>query len=157
MEKSETLSDYELERGKPLPSFHHGIVQSALIHAFYEYSDKFIIVSELSLKLGDFSATPDISIYSKQPISWLHDQTKITEPPLMVVEIISPTQGMQEMIDKLENYFKNGVKSCWLVQTLLKSITLFTPDMKYNVYTSGEVQDPETGIVVSLDEIFTID
>jgi Uma2 family endonuclease len=117
---TEALSDYEKERGKPLPSFSHGTIQADLIIALGEHRSEFSIVSELSLELpveskggeangnagsGDRAAmvratrrttalrvTPDISVYRKKEVDWTHDVVRMTEPPLLAVEIVSPTQ-----------------------------------------------------------------
>jgi Uma2 family endonuclease len=151
---AETISEYELERGKPMPSMNHSIIQTGLIVMFYKYSDRFSILSELSLKLGDFQPTPDISIYPKLYADWSHDIIKVTEPPLLVVEIMSPSQSVQEMLDKIEKYFQNGVQSCWLVHPALQTITLFTPEMKGKTYSSGTLKDHVTGIEMSIEEMF---
>src|SRR3990172_7445792 len=125
MEATETISEYELERGKPMPSTNHSFIQLVLGSMFLRYSKQFTFLSEVSLKLGEFRATPDISVYPKFTINWLHDEIKKTKPPLLVVEIISPMQGMQDVIDKIEKYFENGVKSCWLVLPAIQSNTVF--------------------------------
>ncbi|PSR01993.1 MAG: hypothetical protein BRD47_04455, partial [Bacteroidetes bacterium QS_8_68_28] len=48
---TEALSDYEKERGKPLPSFNHGTIQALVIGELLKHRDEFSIVSELSLEL----------------------------------------------------------------------------------------------------------
>lgn len=154
MTTTEPVSQYELERGKPMPSMNHSFVQTKLIGLFFKYSDKYSIFSELSLKLGDFKPTPDISIYNKLTIDWTHDIIKMTEPPLLVIEIMSPYQGTQEAIDKIALYFKNGIKSCWLVHPSIKTITVYTPDMKFKTFTSGIIKDHATDIEVAYEDIF---
>ena len=49
---AETLSDYERERGKPMPSKNHSVAQFRLIVALSRYSSDFSILPELNLKLG---------------------------------------------------------------------------------------------------------
>lgn len=65
-----------------------------------------------------------------------------------------PYQGTQEVIDKIEQYFQNGVKSCWLVHPSIKTITVFTPDMKFITFTSGVIKDHAADIAVSYEELF---
>lgn len=154
MEAIDAISEYELERGKPMPSKNHALVQTFLIGALLRYVDQYSIMSELSLDLEPRPLTPDISIYSKLPIDWVHDEIKMSQPPLMVIEILSPRQTMQDLIEKIETYFEAGVQSCWLVQPMLQSIAVFTPDMQVKVYTTGEAVDPATKITVKLEEIF---
>lgn len=155
METIKEISQYELERGKPMPSRNHGAVQTALIIALHKFGNKFNTFSELSLKLEDFEATPDTCVYPKSPINWLHDEDKMTEPPLLAVEIMSPAQGIQSMINKIEQYFKHGVRSCWLVQPTIQTITVFTPEMRSKTYSSGIIKDHATDIEISMEELFS--
>ena len=53
MQKVIKISQYELERGKPIPSKLHGYVQSKLISNLDKlYGDKYSLFSELSLQLN---------------------------------------------------------------------------------------------------------
>src|SRR5437667_806523 len=94
---------YEEERGKPVPSFNHGAIQANLIGEFIRQRE-FRICSELSLELGGEPFTPDLSIYRRGPLDLRHDTLRATDPPLLAVEILSPTQGYQSVMDKVEVY-----------------------------------------------------
>jgi Uma2 family endonuclease len=154
MQAIETLSEYELERGKPMPSKNHAIVQTFLIVALSHYAEQYTIMSEVALDLAPRPLTPDVCVYPKLSLDWVHDEVKMSEPPLLVIEILSPKQYMSDLVEKMEIYFAAGVQSGWLVQPTLKSIAVFTPDMQPHVYTGGEVVDPATGITIKLSEIF---
>ena len=75
--------------------------------------------------------------------------------------ILSPTEGMQDIadkrrpIDKIKRYFEAGVKSCWLVQPIMETISVFARDMKPHVFSSGEVNDSVIGITLPLENIFS--
>ena len=116
--------------------------------------EKYSIVSELSLELDGQPFVPDISVYPKLRVDWQHDHVKKTEPPLMVVEILSPTQSLDSLVQKAEVYFGAGIKSCWIVQPVVESVVVLLPGEKLKVHTFGEVTDPPTGITVTIDEIF---
>ena len=154
MQVAATRPTYEQERGKPMPSKNHGLVQYFLGLAFSRYSDRFTVIPELSLELGGPPLVPDLSVYPKLPIDWLHDEIKMTDPPLTVVEILSPTQGTDELIRKADEYFKGGVKCFWIVQPSLKVVAVLEPGKEVRTYSSGEVEDPATGMSVALEEIF---
>lgn len=155
METLEMLSEYELERGKPMPSINHGVIQARLIGAFLRYEDQYTVASELTLDLEPQPLIPDICVYPRFSLDLLHDQIKAQKLPLLVVEILSPRQYISDLIDKMELYFAAGVKSGWLVQPALSSIVIFTPEMESTVYSSGEMTDPVMGITVNLDKIFS--
>jgi len=154
MEAVQSLSDYELERGKPMPSWNHGLVQIYLGAALLRYDEKYSILSELTLELAGTQYTPDISVYSKLPTDWQHDEVRKTDPPLMVVEILSPKQSLDELVRKADAYFEAGVRSCWIVQPSLEAIAVLEPGEKPRLYSSGEVRDPATDVSVRVEEIF---
>ncbi len=149
---------YEAERNKPMPSFNHGALQMQLGASLYiKYAAQFKIVSEVKLALPNVDpAVPDISIFPKMPIDWLNDEIQVTEPPLTVIEILSPKQSVDDIKNKIFNiYFPGGVKSAWLVIPTLRSIHIFSPDRTYKTYNSGKLRDIVTGIELDIDKVFS--
>ena len=157
METQQTLSDYERERGKPMPSKLHSIAQTNLIGRLLTYRPKFQVLSELTLHLGDRDLTPDLSVYRDLEVDFTQDETRMTEPPLLAIEISSPTQGIQDLVDKARFLMEQGVESCWIVQPPLRAITVFTPDMESTTYSEGTVKDPATEVEVDLDAVFSLE
>ena len=147
--------DYERQRGKPLPSFNHGIVQANLIVALnVACRDRFSIASELSLA-SEPPMTPDVSVCNMRKPDWLHDEKQVAQAPLTVVEITSPSQSVDDFIPKIEDYFRFGVQSVWLVQPPLKQVVVFTPEMDPQIYIQGDVIDPTLDVKVALKEVFS--
>jgi hypothetical protein len=68
---------YEEERGKPLPSYNHGVAQANLIGEFLKRRD-FRVASELTLQFEGERYTPDLSVYPRQPVDWRHDEIRRT-------------------------------------------------------------------------------
>ncbi len=146
---------YEQERGKPMPSFNHFYVQSQLQFALHEAcGDRFLVGGELSLA-SEPPVTSDISICSLRQPDWLHDEVRASDPPVTVVEILSPSQSVNEIVPKIETYFRFGIKSVWLVQPPLKQVAVFMPDMEPHVFVEGDVTDPTLDVQVALDKIFS--
>lgn len=138
MQKVIEVSQYELERGKPMPSKLHGRVQRILgAELLTAYGEKFNLFSELSTDLSEWESAPDISIYPKAEIDYSEDEVWVTEPPLCAIGILSPTKGLQELISKARKHFGYGVKSCWLVIPGLKNIYVFSgqTSMRFFVMT----------------------
>jgi Uma2 family endonuclease len=155
MTTTETLSPYELERGKPMPSFNHSIVQlnlGALLKN--NYGSAFTIASELMIELNGKDYVPDISVYPKREPNWQKDEVRMLTPPLIAIQIASPSQGLDTFESKLEVYFKAGIKSFWLVQPFTESLTIFLPNQKPKVFTTGDATDETTGITISVSAIF---
>ncbi|SKB02737.1 Endonuclease, Uma2 family (restriction endonuclease fold) [Prosthecobacter debontii] len=144
---------YEEERGKPMPSFHHGIVQANLIVEFAKRSD-YRCVSEVAVIVESVSYTPDICLYPRKQVDFRHDTVRMKEPPVVAVEIFSPSQGSLEIMEKVDTYLQAGVKSVWVVAPPLTSITIYTADGKQKGFLEGTVTDPATGIQVEMDQVF---
>jgi Uma2 family endonuclease len=154
LEALERPLTYEEERGKPIPSYNHGVAQANLIGEFLQNRD-FRVVSELTLELEGQNYTPDLCVYPRLPVDWRQDELRRTDAPLTTVEIFSPTQGYQEIMNKVEVYLRNGVKSCWLVSPHLKSITIFGSDAREHGFNSGRVRDPYTGLAADVSAVFS--
>lgn len=157
METQETISDYERERGKPMPSKAHGYIQWNLSVALAAFRDQYTGFSELTLELDGRELTPDLSVYPKTDVDLVHDELRVTDPPLLAVEIASPTQNIQDLIDKIDFLLDAGVQSCWLVQPPLQTVTVFSGNMDGTTASSGSVTDPVLDIEVSLKAIFDPD
>src|SRR5437773_11458474 len=136
---------YEEERGKPMPSRNHGRVQTNLIVEFFQ-QQRFSIYSELTVTIGGANFTPDISIYPREAADYRHDEITRAELPLVAVEILSPSQSHQEVVEKAEIYLRNGMKSCWIVSPPLRTVAVLLPDGREEVFHSGVVKDPVVGL-----------
>lgn len=144
---------YFQERGKHLPSKNHSITQ-ARIGTLLQHDERFNVFSELSLELNEWKATPDLALYWYAAMDWLHDEVRVTEPPLLAIEIVSPSQTLANLVEKAQQYLAHGVQSAWIVQPQLCLITVMTAGNKPTTYTHGTFTDPATGIIISLDDIF---
>lgn len=149
------LSPYEIERNKPMPSLNHGIIQANLILHFAPFIQKYRIISELSLDLSHWPSVPDLCIYPKMEIDLQNDVTAMTEPPLCTIEIISPSQSINELTTKARDYFKHGVKSCWIVIPPLGNIYVFSSPEEYKIFLKTEtLTDPILDISFPVKGVF---
>ncbi len=149
------LSEYELKRGKPMPSLNHGRIQARLIHSLMSsYEEQFDIVSELTLSSTVPNTVPDLSIFPVSLSNWMDDEVKVDRVPLTVIEIISPSQTLTEMTDKALIYFVAGVQSYWLVQPSLRSVFILRPGQDELAFHNEPLTDPTTGITIDLKKVF---
>ncbi len=148
---------YELERGKPAPTKIHGYVEAKLIaNIGIGYADRYNLFCELSLNLNSWKSVPDITLYPKRKMNFREDRTEVTTPPLCAIEILSPSQSLQELVNKASNYFQYGVKSCWLVIPSLENIYVFSSPEHYNIFRSNQtLSDAALGIELELSKIFS--
>ncbi|GAB4021871.1 Uma2 family endonuclease [Spirosoma koreense] len=153
----EQVSDYELERGKPMPTLNHSIIQGNLTFALkLHYRDQYSILPEINITMPQRpDAVPDIAIYPKLQSDFMHDVTSMTEMPLTVIEIISPSQSDADIVAKFERYFNAGVKSCWLVMPSFQAISVYSSFGKYRFFSENDtLTDAVTGIELGVKEIF---
>lgn len=140
-----------------MPSLNHGLIQANLIFAIkLDYKDKYSVVSELSLDLSGWEAVPDVCILPKMTLDPRQDVVTVKDPPLCAIEIISPSQSVNELIVKAEKYFQYGVKSCWIVIPALQNIYVFSSPDDYEMYKVSEtLSDPALEIELDLEEVFS--
>ena len=140
-----------------MPGKNHAIIQGNLGLEFSKHRE-FRIMPELRLELvPTVPKTPDLSIYPRagMALDLRHDEIALTDPPLLTVEIVSPTQGMQEITEKVEFYLAHGVKSVWVIIPLVRGLTIFLPDGSQQSHHEGVVRDPATGLTADLDAVFS--
>jgi Uma2 family endonuclease len=149
-------STYEIERGKPMPSLLHAVVQMRLaLYLGVHYPGKFLVLPELTLDTPGEKSIPDLVIDNMRAIDFSQDVIKQSNPPLATIEILSPTQVLQTLLDKTNDYFSFGVKSCWVVIPPLKTIYVFKAPNNYKAFTDADVlHDPNLDIEVPLEVIF---
>jgi Uma2 family endonuclease len=150
-------SAYERERGKPMPTLNHAVIQANLIFSLkLGYRQHYSIVSEINLTMPERPDTvPDVAIYHPLKIDFLHDITSMTAMPLTVIEIVSPSQSDAEILAKFERYFNAGVGSCWLVLPGLQAIAVYSGIGTYQFFVhTATLTDATTGIELVLNEVF---
>jgi Uma2 family endonuclease len=149
------LSPYEIERGKPMPSFNHSKIQARISQQLLNnYDEQFDILSELTLSATTPDTVPDVCIFPARPSNWFEDETKVSRVPLTVIEIISPSQTLTEMTDKAQLYFSVGVQSYWLVQPSLRSVFILRPEQDELAFHNEPLTDPTTHISIDLRNVF---
>lgn len=156
MTTSLALSEYEIERGKPMPDKNHAFVQgNLLIQLFLKYSSKFKVLPEINLDLPIRERVPDLAIFP--PMVFLPDQNEIRmrEVPLGVIEILSAKQDLAELMIKCSEYFSAGVKSYWLALPALRTVYVFYSPNEYEIFSGNDImKDKNLGIELELTEIF---
>lgn len=147
---------YEQERGKPMPSKNHAIIQgNAYFELRNQYGNQYDVLTELSLDLTSGKAVPDLCIYEKTPRNWQEDVIKTKDVPLLAIEILSPKQNFNDITDKIKDvYFPAGMKSAWVILPSVESVMVIKPNQKTKTYNEGVLVDEASGFELDLDKIF---
>ncbi|MFN0215457.1 MAG: Uma2 family endonuclease [Saprospiraceae bacterium] len=156
MTSSLALSEYEIERGKPMPDKNHAFVQGNFLNQlFLKYRHQFRALPEINLDLPIRERVPDVAIFP--PMVFMPDQNELRmrEVPLGVIEILSAKQDLSELMVKCSEYFEAGVKSYWLALPALRTVYVFYSQDEYDIYSGKDIlHDKKLKIELDLSEIF---
>lgn len=161
--EDEVLDEEESYMG----SVNHSLVQVMIASLLVNY-ERFTVLTELSLDISQHDLSkysikakneikPDICVYSNEIGFQEFDIVKMTEMPLLAIEILSPNQGTKELKDKMNvassvtsfrAYFDLGVKSCWLVIPDAQLISVYA---KQGGFRNFDMRDTEV-----VDEVMDI-
>lgn len=146
-------------------SFNHGYLMVRL-GVLFDRLDTYTTVGELSLDVSGVDLSkfdlktreeikPDLCLYPKRGLSQPKDILKMREMPLLAVEILSPKQGLYDIVEKFRLYFELGIRSCWLVEPVLRTVTVYSAGDEWQTFTSGDIVDATLNIRITLDKLFT--
>jgi Uma2 family endonuclease len=156
------FTEAETEESWEMGSHNHSAIQANITYLLKRV-EKYSVYTELSLdtttldpqkfKFKD-EIKPDVCVYPKRGLIRPFDLLKMSEMPLLAVEVLSPKQSAYEILEKFAAYFALGVKSCWLVDPLTEVVSVYSALDVHQNFTVGEVVDPVIGLQLPFDEIF---
>ncbi|MFO1372004.1 MAG: Uma2 family endonuclease [Candidatus Competibacteraceae bacterium] len=160
----EDIEQVEAEEFQTMGSFNHGYFQIRL-GVLLSKTDEYTVAAELSLDVSKLDLSqfeikskeevkPDLCVYPRRRINRSQDILRMTEMPLLAIEILSPLQGIQTILNKFRVYFALGVRSCWLVEPAIGAVAVYHDLDKPRTFSSGEVIDEVAGIRLLVEEIF---
>lgn len=135
------------------PSFNHSYIQVNLGAAFKKLNT-YTVLSELSIEINGKEYETDLCLYSKRKMQRTEDIVRMTEVPLLAVEILSTSQTIKDATDKFKIYFGAGVKSCWLIEPFTQSVTVFQTIHEAKTFFEGLVIDPIMDLKIEISEVF---
>jgi len=152
------------EESVDVGSFKHSSAQANLAFLLKRLG-KYSVLTDLSLDISkvdiskfDISTKeeikPDVCIYPKRKMNLLDDILRMSEMPLLAIEVLSPKQGVYDILEKFKLYFALGVQSCWLVIPNTRTVVVYSAPDGFATFGTGEVIDESLGIQIPIEEIF---
>jgi Uma2 family endonuclease len=152
-----------VEESYDMGSYNHSYLQTRLGKLLD--SDKYTAFSDLSLDVSTFDLSqfkfsvkeelkPDVCLYPKRKFHRPNDILKMSEMPLLAIEILSPKQGSYDILEKFKVYFALGIKSCWLVEPAIETVAVYSSLDKRINFVRDKVVDDILGIQLPIVEIF---
>ena len=135
------------------PSYYHAAINGTIITEANNTA-KFRAFSELTLMIDGDDYIPNISVYKRHKLNYHanEDVLKMEEMPLIAIEVLSPSQNMNDLIAKAKLYLQAGIPSVWIVQPFAHTISVFTKN-GVKLYHDGVIEDL-SGVKVELAAIF---
>ncbi len=102
---------------------------------------------------------PDVSFVAR-------DRVALPFPPVwpfapdLAVEVVSPSDRMEAVHAKMENYLASGTRLVWLVWPDTQTVTVHAPDAETRTRTANDTLDGGEvlpGFAVPVAELFTVD
>ncbi|NOQ34647.1 MAG: hypothetical protein GQ569_01970 [Methylococcaceae bacterium] len=134
-------------------SYNHSYLAYQLAKTIDKNGD-FNLHIEITLDINGTDYIPDVAVYQRQAVDFLHDKVRSETLPLLAIEILSPKQAINDITDKIEIYLQAGIKSCWLVIPPTKTIIVFNDIHKPQSYSTGMFKDLVLDNEISVEAIF---
>lgn len=149
VETEEILDEQIIE--DEMPTFNHSNICTEIIEQILE-NRTFKPLPELTLDIEN-GLTPDISVYLREKVKpdYWNDIIRYGAMPILAIEIISPSQSVQSLIEKADNLIKNGIKVVWVVEPVTKAIVVVDENGK-KAFQNEEIESE--GIRVDFRKIF---
>ncbi|RKZ80701.1 MAG: hypothetical protein DRR19_23175 [Candidatus Parabeggiatoa sp. nov. 1] len=76
--------------------------------------------------------------------------------PLLAIEVLSPEQGIEEILAKFDAYFALGVKSCWLVEPAVDVLHVYPQPDQHSTFDMNDIDivDEIMDIRLPIQKIF---
>ncbi len=158
-------------------SLYHSATQTHLANLLYN-NERFVVLVELSLDTGQIDLSqfglktktemkPDLCVYKRQlepklkkyllPKRLNTDVLRVPKMPLLAIEVLAPSQSVNELLMKFDAYFALGIQSCWLVMPSLEEVKVYSQQGSYKTFDTQrdtEVTDEVLDIHLPMNKIF---
>jgi Uma2 family endonuclease len=144
---------FELVRGElvpmPPPGDKHGIVcvnVSYLLKAFTKQLGHGVVMGNdsgiITEKEPDSVRGVDVALFLYP--AWIEGAAPegyTDQPPDLIVEVRSPSQSWSNVVAKVAEYLKMGVKLVWVVDPKARRLTVFSPDREPETFAAENEWD----------------
>jgi len=151
------LHSDEVEEDRPMPSLNHSIVCQNLGGELHRFRERVSVHQQLSLNLNGWQTIPDLCAYPREaiPRDWMMDQNECTIVPTLVIEVLSPMQTLQPLLEKVREYLRHGVQACWVVIPGTETVSVFPQSGPSHSLAEGIVRDETLGVEIALADVFS--
>ncbi|MCA2642322.1 MULTISPECIES: Uma2 family endonuclease [unclassified Microcystis] len=121
---------------KPMPKTRHSILQKRLLAEVDSHTADYTALPELRCTFGGRSIVPDVAVIAWNRINLNQagePEDDFTEAPDWTIEILSPDQKVNRVIDNILHCLKHGSKLGWMLDPDDYSVLMFTDQQEPEV------------------------
>jgi Uma2 family endonuclease len=85
----------------------------------------------------------DVAYVSAEVAARAPEAAYFEGPPVLAVEILSPSETQEEIDEKVAVYLESGVKIVWVVNPRFKTVTVYRPDAQPALFNENQTIDAE--------------
>lgn len=87
----------------------------------------------------DTSVGIDVAYFSAASLEQQSDNTSMIEgPPVLAIEILSPSDKLEDVNEKVDEYLAAGVALVWVVDPHFHTVTVFQPDVEPQLFNKDQ-------------------
>ncbi|WP_299413405.1 Uma2 family endonuclease [Acaryochloris sp. IP29b_bin.148] len=145
---------------KPMPKVRHSLLQKRLLTKLDNLEGRYLTLPELRCTFGGRSVVPDLVVVSLEKIKlndWGEPEDNFTQPPDWSIEVLSPDQNANRVIDNLLHCIRHGGLLGWLIDPDDYSVLVLTPHKEIEIYRGDQQLQGLDGMNLNLtaEEIFS--
>lgn len=126
---------------KPMPKTRHSILLHRLLAVIDSNTEDYTALPELRCTFGGRSVVPDVAVvaWNRIPLDEEGEpEDKFVEPPDWTIEILSPEQNANRVIDNILHCLRHGCQLGWLIDPDERSILTFRPKQEPEVHRGSD-------------------
>ncbi len=127
----------------------HGRLQAILVQWFGRFEDEWDVIASVEVRTHVSQTRmrlPDVVVTRPGP-----QGSALDEPPLIVIEILSPTDRFTDVTEKVRDYIGMGIENIWLIDPQTRRCSV-RRDATWRDVERFEVAD--SPIYVDMNQIF---
>lgn len=158
------IEGYEYVKGVLIPmpaaSILHGGISVRVIRYLdaHVYQNQLgdVYTAETSFRIGERVMKPDVAYVAKHRVP--EDRTKgFPFPPDLAVEVISPSDILWDVSEKVLAYLDAGTCMVWLIDPVLEHMTVYRPNRAFKILRIGDTltgEDVIEGFSCAVEKLF---
>ncbi|MCF4970369.1 Uma2 family endonuclease [Nostoc sp. CMAA1605] len=144
---------------KPMPKTRHSILQKRLLGEVDSNTTDYTALPELRCTFAGRSIVPDIAVvaWNRIPLNDIGEpEDDFREAPDWTIEILSPDQKVNRVIDNILHCLRNGSKLGWMLDPDDYSILVFAPQQEPEVMRGDRqlTMIPGVNLTLTAQQIF---